>query len=89
MIFFKLPYVIIFSFNCILYKQTNKNKQTKVIKDRHLKKFGALLVNKCIQDGIHNNPNKFITNLTNTDLTEEEVSILNFAAWFIITPKRT
>ena len=55
-----------------------QEKQTKVIKDRHLKKFDALLVNKCIQDGIHNNPNKLITNLTNTYLTDEEVSILNF-----------
>ena len=55
-----------------------EEKQTKVIKDRHLKKFDALLVNKCIQDGIHNNPNKLITDLTNTDLTDEEVSILNF-----------
>ena len=55
-----------------------QEKQTKVIKVRHSKKFDALLVNKCIQDGIHNNPNKLITNLTNTDLTDEEVSILNF-----------
>ena len=55
-----------------------EEKQTKVIKDRHLKKFDALLVNKCIQDGIRNNPNKLITNLTNTDLTDEEVLILHF-----------
>ena len=55
-----------------------QEKQTKVIKVRHSKKFDALLVNKCIQDGIHNNPNKLITNLMNTDLTDEEVSILNF-----------
>ena len=55
-----------------------QEKKTKVIKDRHLKKFDALLVNKCIQDGIHNNPNKLITNLTNTDLTDEEVLILHF-----------
>ena len=37
-----------------------------------------MLVNKCIQDGIHNNQNKLITNLTNINLTDEEVSILNF-----------
>ena len=55
-----------------------QEKQTKVIKDCHLKKFDALLVNKCIQDGIHNNLNLLITNLTNTDLTDEEVSIPNF-----------
>ena len=54
-----------------------QEKQPKVIKDRHLKKIDALLVNKCIQDGIHNNQNKLITNVTNIDLTDEEVSILN------------
>ena len=54
-----------------------QEKQTKVIKDRHLKKFDALLVNKCIQDGIHNNPDKLITILMNTYLTDKEVSILN------------
>ena len=55
-----------------------QEKQTKGIKNRHLKKFDALLVNKCIQDGIYNNSNRLIANLTNTDLNDEEVSIFKF-----------
>ena len=84
-------------YHLINYSVNNlQEKQTKFIKDRHLKKCDALLVNKCIQDGIHSNPNKLITNLMNTDLTDEEVSILKskcqylkayFKAWFIIMQK--
>lgn len=55
-----------------------KEKLIKVIKDHHLKKCNALLVNKCVQDGIHNKPNNLTKNSANFDLTDQEVEILNF-----------
>ena len=48
------------------------NKITK----QHSKKLGALIFQKKMKDGLHNNPNDLITNLTKRILSDVEVEIL-------------
>ena len=50
--------------------------QSERIKKRHQKKMDALMVEKKIKDGINQNPNELITNLTGRQLTDEEIEIL-------------
>ena len=49
-----------------------------VVQLRHHEKLENLIIEKRIQDGIHNNPNEVITNLTDTNLYNYEIEILNY-----------
>ena len=63
----------------ILFSITRmQSNRCRYIKEKHQKKLDAIIVNKTINDGIKKNPNSIITNLTDTKLTENEVSILKF-----------
>ena len=63
----------------ILFSITRmQSKRCRYIKEKHQKKLDAIIVNKTIRDGIKKNPNSIITNLTDTELTENEVSVLKF-----------
>ena len=42
------------------------------------KKLANLIIEKLIQDGIHNNPNEVITNLTDNILSHYEIEILKY-----------
>ena len=53
--------------------QSNRCKKTLA---RHEKKLEALIINKRVHDGINNNPNSIITNLSNVELHEDEIEIL-------------
>ena len=46
------------------------------IKKRHSKKLDALIFQKKMKDGLDNNPNDLITNLTGRILSDTEVKIL-------------
>ena len=48
------------------------------IQIRRTRKFNNLIMEKRIQEGIHNNPNNLITNLTNVTLSNNEVKILKY-----------
>ena len=45
---------------------------------KHDKKLANLITEKRIQDGIHNNPNEVVTNLTDTTLSNYEIEILKY-----------
>ena len=47
-------------------------------KEKHQKKLDPIIVNKTIRDGIKKNPNTSITNLTDMELTESELSVLKY-----------
>ena len=77
--------LVIFSINrlqSILCKETL---------NRHEKKLDTLIVNKCVTEWIKPNPNKIITNLTNCELTENEVEVLRLGLKhdLILQPKET
>ena len=46
------------------------------IDKRHSKKIDALIFEKKMKDGLHNNPNDLISNLTDRILLDVEVEIL-------------
>ena len=64
--------IILFSINRI------QSKPCHYIKEKHQKKHDAIIVNKTIRDGIKKNHNSIITNLTDMELTEIEVSVLEY-----------
>ena len=45
---------------------------------RHERKFNNLIMEKRIQEGISNNPNELITNLTNVTLSNNKIEILKY-----------
>ena len=57
----------------------------------HKEKLDTLIVNKCVTEGTQPNPNKIITNLTNCELTENEVEVLRLGLkhGLILQPKET
>lgn len=61
---------IISSLNCL------QNTKTSVIEERHQMKYDDLIMENRIRDGIHQNPNKMITNLINIGLSNDEISVL-------------
>ena len=61
---------------------------TKTTK-RHQKKLDALIVNKRIRDGVKQNPNALITNLTGNELSPDEVEILNLGIRYGIATRPT
>ena len=64
-------------FMLIKYSVTRLSSlQSERIEKRHQKKMDALIVEKKIKDGINQNPNELITNLTGRQLTDEEIEIL-------------
>ena len=71
--------LIIFSINRL---QNSICSQTK---ERHQKKLDVLVVNKRIMDGVKPNPNSVITNLTDFELTSEEVDVSNCESLFCET----
>ena len=58
-----------------LVKRLQSNR-CKVVLARHEKKLDALIINKRIHDGVNNNPNSIITNLSNVELNEDEICVL-------------
>ena len=65
-------HVIKFSVNRLL------NQEASRITERHQMKLDKLIVKKRIQDGITENPNNLITNLTGEDLVDEDIDALKF-----------
>ncbi|MEO0683799.1 MAG: hypothetical protein AAFY76_01795 [Cyanobacteria bacterium J06649_11] len=63
--------LILFSINRL---QNNISAETS---QRHQNKLDTLIVNKHIIDGIKPNPNTLVTNLTDFELTVEELEVLN------------
>ena len=78
--------------NLIIYSITRQyNKICEKTKRRHQKKLDNLIINKRITDGINKNPNKTITNLSDVELTNEEILLLKL--WLkhglLIRPKES
>ena len=48
------------------------------IKVRHDRKFNNFIMEKRIQEGLHNNPNDLITNFTNVILSNNKIEILKY-----------
>ena len=69
-IFFQASFI----FRFIKEKHYIKEKHKSYIKEKHQKKLDAIIVNKTTRDGIKKNPNSIITNLTDKELTENEIS---------------
>ena len=65
-------FLIKFSINRLI---SNKLVEIQIRRDR---KFNNLIMEKRIQEGIHNNPNDLITNLTNVNFSNNEVKILKY-----------
>ena len=53
-----------------------QSNRCKIVLARHEKKLDALVINKRIHDGVNNNPNSIITNLSNAELNEDEICVL-------------
>ena len=53
------------------------------------KRYPTKLIEKRLQDGIHQNPSKIITNLTNIDLSNEKITVLELGLKYgvLIQPK--
>ena len=56
--------------------RNNTNLLRKKIVETHQKKMDKLLVDKAVREGTTRNPNKLITNLTEIELTKEEIEVL-------------
>ena len=63
-------HLIIFSINCL------QSRQNTVIEQRHEKKFDGLYIHKQIREGIQQNQNSLITNLSGIKLNDDEISFL-------------
>ena len=48
------------------------------VKERQNKKLDGLIVEKNVQDGLENNPNNLISNLTDKTLSDTETEILKY-----------
>ena len=66
------PSWIKFSINRLI-SNTPVERQT-----RHDRKFSNLIMEKCIQEGIHKNPNDLITNFTNVTLSNSKIEVLKY-----------
>ena len=62
--------IILFSINRM------QSKPCHYIKENHQKKLDVIIVNTRIRDGIKKNHSSIVTNLTDMELTESEVSVL-------------
>ena len=60
---------------CLFFEWFTK-LQTSIIEKRHQNKNDNLLIKKRLRDRIQQNPNKIIKNLTNVDLINDEISVL-------------
>ena len=58
-----------------LVKRLQSN-HCKTVLTRHEEKLDVLIINKRIHDGVNNNPNSIIANLSNDELNEDEISVL-------------
>ena len=67
----KKHHSIIYSLNRL------QNPKTSIIEKRHQKKYN-LLTEKRLQDGIQQNLKTIMTNLTNINLSNDEISVLDF-----------
>ena len=52
-----------------------QRRQQKIV-ETHQRKMDKLLVDKAVREGTTRNPNKLITNLTEIELTKEEIEVL-------------
>ena len=63
------------------------SKENKKTAERHDKKFTKLCVEKQIQDGIVENPDKLITNLSTYELSSNELEIVKLGLRYdVVTP---
>lgn len=53
-----------------------QSNHCKIILARHEKKSDALTIDKRTRDGVNNNPDKLITNLSNVEINEGEICFL-------------
>ena len=53
-----------------------QSNRCKTVLARHEKKLNALIINKPMHDGINNNSNSIIINLSNVKLNEDEICVL-------------
>ena len=53
-----------------------QSNRCKTVLARQEKKLDALIINKRIHDGVNNNPNSIITNLSNVELNKDEICAL-------------
>ena len=76
-------FLIKFSINRLI---SNKLVEIQI---RHKKKFNNLIMEKLIQEAIHNNPKDLITNLTKVTLLNNEIEILKHGLkhGLVIRPK--
>ena len=76
-------FLIKFSINRLI---SNKLVEIQI---RHKRKFNNLIMEKLIQEAIHNNPNDLIINLTNVTLLNNEIEILKHGLkhGLVIRPK--
>ena len=64
-------------YHSIIYSLNRlQSSKTCTIEKRHQKKYDNLLMEKRLLDGIQQNPNKIITNLTYIELSNDEISAL-------------
>lgn len=58
---------------------------------KHYKKLANLMIEKRIQDGIHNNPNKITTNSTDTTLSNNDIKVFKYGLKYgaVIRPKES
>ena len=60
-------------------------------KSRHQKKLDSLIINKRINEGTHKSFNRIITNLSDNELSDNEISVLKLGLKheILIRPKET
>ena len=64
-------------YHSIIYSlNRSQGSKTCIIEKCHQNKYDNLLIEKRLRDGIQQNPTKIITNLTNIDLSNDEISVL-------------
>ena len=64
-------------YHSIIYSLNRlQSSKTCIIEKRHQKKYDNLLIEKRLLDDIQQNRNKIIANLTNIDLSNDEISTL-------------
>ena len=59
-----------------LFLESFKSTKTSTMDGRHQKKCYNLMIEERQRDGIQQNPNKIIANITNIDLSNDEISML-------------
>ena len=78
--------------NWMIYSiKRQQDKLCAKTKLRHQKKLDSLVINKRINEGIHQNPNRIITNLSDIQLNDNEIILLKLGSelGILIRPKKS